>query len=924
MLTISKALSASQAETYHREEFANAKGNYYSEGESIRGEWHGKLAEQWGLHGEVDQEQFARLANGQHPTSGEQLVRHTTPRQYLDARGETVRPMEHRAGWDATFSAPKSVSLTALVGGDDDVRQAHRESVRIAIDELEKYVQARMGGNRPAETTGKWAAASFEHDSARPVEGYAAPQLHTHVVFFNLTETDKGESRALQPRELYRSQQYGTAIYRSELALRLRELGYEIDQGRSGQPEVRGYTREYLEASSPRSQQIRDHLEQHGLNGAAAAQIAAHQTRDEKLPSITHDEMQQKHRDLAAKFGNQPECVVGEAHNRQVEEHSSEQKRQHIESAITYAREKNVERQSVVDERDLMRDSLRRSMGEASFAEVRDRFESRVESRGLVGVESEGPARAFTTEQMIGYEKDTIAMMRAGKNQHDALVSSETWHEVEAKHMHLSSSQRAAVEQILSSQDKITGLEGTAGAGKTTSLAAIREAVEGEGYEVRGLAPTSRAAHKLSESGIESGTLQLHLHREDGPDDGQKRLYILDESSLASTKQLNQFLHQLHEQDRVLLVGDTRQHEAVEAGRPYQQLQEAGMQTAHLDEIVRQKDVALKQAVEQLARGDVWEAIQNLDQQGRVHEFADRTERLTEIAREYAREPKGTLVISPDNESRRELNALIHREMQERGEVSQEEHKLRVLDSRQEMTGADRQWAAQYEPGDVVRYSRGSKVLGIEPGEYVRVKNVDAGENRITIERESGEHQSYDPRRLSGVSVYNESERVFSQGDRVQFTGPSKELHVANRDLGTIEEINGAGDVAIRLDSGREVRFNVDEHPHLDHGYAVTSHSSQGQTAERVLIHVDTEKSEQLVNNRFAYVSVSRAQYDAQIYTNDGSELARDLSRDVSQRTATESQEQEPAGEKIETAPKRQEEHKEEQTQEQALEIGIG
>jgi conjugative relaxase-like TrwC/TraI family protein len=924
MLTISKALSASQAEIYHREEFANPQANYYSEGENIRGEWHGKLAEQWGLRGEVDQEQFARLANGQHPTNGEQLVRHTTPREYLDARGETVRPMEHRAGWDATFSAPKSVSLTALLGGDDDVRQAHRESVRIAIDELEKYVQARMGGNRAAETTGKWVAASFEHDSARPVDGYAAPQLHTHVVFFNLTETENGESRALQPRELYRSQQYGTAIYRSELALRLKELGYEIEQGRSSQPEIRGYTREYLEASSPRSQQIRDHLEQHGLRGAGAAQIAAHQTRDEKLPSITHEEMQQKHRDVAAKFGNQPERVVGEAQNRQVEEHGSEQKQQHIESALTYAREKNLERQSVVDERDLMRDSLRRSMGEASFAEVRDRFEKHVESRGLVGVESESPARAFTTEQMIGYEKDTIAMMRAGKNQHDPLVSSETRREVEEKHVRLSSSQRAAVEQILSSQDKITGLEGTAGAGKTTSLAAVREAVEGEGYEVRGLAPTSRAAHKLSESGIESGTLQRHLHREGRPDDRQKRLYVLDESSLASTKQLNQFLRQLHDQDRVLLVGDTRQHEAVEAGRPYQQLQEAGMQTAHLDEIVRQKDPTLKEAVEQLARGDVSEAIRNLDQQGRVHEVADRTERLTEISREYAREPKGTLVISPDNESRRELNTLIHREMQERGEVSQEEHKVRVLDSRQEMTGADRQWAAQYEPGDVVRYSRGSKVLGIEPGEYARVKNVEAGENRITIERESGEFLSYDPRRLSGVSVYNESERVFSQGDRVQFTAPSKELHVANRDLGTIEEINGAGDVAIRLDSGREVRLNVDEHPHLDHGYAVTSHSSQGQTAERVLIHVDTEKSEQLVNNRFAYVSVSRAQYDAQIYTNNGSELARDLSRDVSQRTATESQEQEPAGEKIETVSARHEEPKEEQAQAQALEMGIG
>ena len=147
---------------------------------------------------------------------------------------------------------------------------------------------------------------------------------------------------------------------------------------------------------------------------------------------------------------------------------------------------------------------------------------------------------------------------------------------------------------------------------------------------------------------------------------------------------------------------------------------------------------------------------------------------------------------------------------------------------------------------------------------------------------------------------------------------------MANRDLGTIEEINAAGDVAIRLDSGREVRFNVDDHPHLDHGYAVTSHSSQGQTAERVLIHVDTEKSEQLVNSRFAYVSVSRGQYDAQIYTNDRSELARDLSRDVSQRTATESQEQEPAGGKMETGSARHEEPKEEQAQAQGLEIGIG
>jgi hypothetical protein len=719
---------------------------------------------------------------------------------------------------------------------------------------------------------------------------------------------------------LYRSQQYATAIYRSELALRLKGQGYDIERGKSGQPEIRGYTREYLDASSPRSQQIQAYLEQQGVKGAGAAQIAAHQTRDDKLPAITHAEMQQKHRDVAAQFGQQPEQVIRAAHERRVEQ-DPRQEQQHLESALTYAQEKNLERHAVTDERELMRDALKRSMGEASFAEVRDKFHNRIESGDLIEVESKSPARAFTTEQMIGYERDTIAKMRKGQNLDNPLVSPETWRHVEEKHPHLSSSQRAAVEQILTSHDRITGLEGVAGAGKTTSLAAVREAAEHEGYEVFGLAPTSRAAQKLAESGIESGTLQRHLVRSEQPDGEQKRLYILDESSLASTKQMNELLHRLHGGDRVLLVGDKRQHEAVEAGRPYRQLQEAGMHTARLHEVVRQKEPELKEAVEQLARGDVHGAVANLDQQGRVHEIVGREERLGAIAREYAREPQGTLVISPDNESRRELNTLIHRQMQARGDVNPEEHKLRVLDSRHEMTGADRQWAAQYGEGDLVRYTRGSKVLGIDPGEYARVDRVDARENRITIERENGGQQTYDPRRLSGVAVYQEAQRGFSQGDRVQFTAPSRELQVANRELGTIERVGQSGDLEVRMDSGLEVRFNIREHPHLDHGYAVTSHSSQGQTADRVLIHVDTDKSELLVNSRFAYVSVSRGQYDVHIYTNDSSQLARNLSRDNSQRTATEVHEQQPTSPKNEPASERGERPAQE---EQGHSLGMG
>jgi conjugative relaxase-like TrwC/TraI family protein len=889
MLTISRPLSAGQARRYHAEEFQNARDNYYTRSDQIRGEWHGRLATRWGLHGEVREEHFCRLAEGQHPLTGEQLVRHQTARTYTNERGAAVTTMEHRAGWDATFSAPKSVSLTALVGGDERVRHAHRESVTVALDELERYVQARLGGNHPAETSGRWVAARFEHDSARPVDGYAAPQLHTHVVFFNLTETADGDVRAVQPRELYKTQQYATAVYRSELAARLGALGYQIDRGASGQPEVRGYTQAYLEASSPRRQQIEAHLAQAQRTGAGAAQIAAHQTREAKL-DLTHEEMQRRHRSMAEAFGNQPEQVVRAAEERS---YSLEPNHAHItaHAAVTFGKERNIEREAVVDERVVLRDALNRSIGDLTLSEIKVDFETRVGNGEFIQVEQApgAPGRSFTTREMIDLERDPIRMMRAGQHARPALASGATRHDIEQAHPHLNTQQRAAVQHLLASQDQVLALEGVAGAGKTTALAAVRDGAEREGYRVEGFAPTSRAAQKLGDAGITSGTLQRHLARREEPHDGQPRLYVLDESSLASTKQMNEFLHRLTPQDRVLLVGDVRQHQAVEVGRPYHQLQDAGIETVRLDEIVRQQDPALKHVVEHLSRGDVRAAIQQLEQQGRVHEITERSDRLTTIAREYARHPEGTLVVSPDNQSRREINQIIHGLMQTKGQVDHEEHRVRVLVARQEITGADRQWAQQYEPGDVVRYTTGSKVLALNAGEYARVDQVHAQDNRLTVSRTDGERVTYDPRRLQGVTVYREADRTFASGDRVQFTAPYRERHVANRELGTIEQVEADGVFRIRLDSGRTIAFNADAHPHLDYGYAITSHSSQGQTADRVLVHVDTERAgEALVNSRLAYVAVSRGRYDAQLYTNDKGRLGAALSRDVSHRSAIE------------------------------------
>ena len=223
---------------------------------------------------------------------------------------------------------------------------------------------------------------------------------------------------------------------------------------------------------------------------------------------------------------------------------------------------------------------------------------------------------------------------------------------------------------------------------------------------------------------------------------------------------------------------------------------------------------------------------------------------------------------------------MIHRAMQDEGRVEAREQRVRILVPRQDVTGADRQWAERYTVGDVVRYSKGSEIFRVGSGDYGRVEQINGRDNLVTVSlRSSGERVTYDPRRLQGVTLYRHEDRTFSKGDRVQLTARDREHDIANRELGTIEKIQRVR-LQVRLDSGRALTLPTNSQLHLDHGYAVTSHSSQGQTADRVLVHVDTQRaSEALVNQRLAYVAVSRGRYDAQIYTDDAQELVQAISR---------------------------------------------
>ncbi|HZS45966.1 MAG TPA: MobF family relaxase [Blastocatellia bacterium] len=902
MLTLSKPLSAGQAKNYHQEQYANGRESYYSERDQIAGQWYGRLAEEWGLAGGVQQEQFERLADGQDPNTGKQLVKHVKSRKQTNKYGEEVTTTEHRAGWDATFSAPKSVSLAALVGGDERIKEAHRESVLIALGELEKFTQSRMGGNKPSQTTGKFAAAIFEHDAARPDQktGYAAPQLHSHVVIFNMTETAEGRIRALQEREIFRSQHFATAIYRINLAERLQQLGYEIRVDRKGAPQIKGISPEYIDASSPRRRDIerqasnmQARLEAEGVTvkeGAGINQAAA--LADRRSKKFDREEMKARHLAMDAGFGNQARMVVEQALERGPVQKTAEEIDRWTSEAVTFARDNAMEREAVADWRKLRTDAYRRGLGLTTYQAIEKEIAARQRAGEFVGIEQVNRPKEMTTRHMLDLEYSNIKTVLDARGTVQPIISEKHASPLinflsERQGVKLNSDQESALTEILTSGDRIIALQGGAGTGKTTVLTFLKDAAEQSGYRLQGLAPTTRAAALLAESGMPTKTLQRFLYEPAIPTDS-KNLYVLDESSLSSTRNIYKFFDRLGPDDRILLVGDRRQHQAIQAGSPFEQLQLHGVETAKLTEIVRQKNPELKSAVEKLSERNVREAIRELNDQGRILEFSDDRTRFHEIAKDYAANPENTLVIAPVNRERVAINTLIHQELQSQGVVDKKDHHFTVYVARQEMTGAERTFAGAYQPSqDIIRYNNRSEVYGVRAGEYGRVIEADHEKNLLTVRMDEGREITYDPRRLSGVTVYQEANRAFAVGDQIQFRLPLRDQKVANGQRGKIEGIEDS-ELRVRLDSGKLAAVDARQFPHFDHGYAVTSYSSQGQTVDRVLINATSMESGPALNDRMAYVAVSRARDEETIYTDSKDDIGFVLDRQVDKQMALE------------------------------------
>ena len=510
-----------------------------------------------------------------------------------------------------------------------------------------------------------------------------------------------------------------------------------------------------------------------------------------------------------------------------------------------------------------------------------------------------GHGKHWTTDAALAKESETIALMQAGQGKSKPIMK--RWvAETKLHRGRLNDGQKEAVKVVLSTKDRVVGVQGYAGTGKTTMLNRLRSLAEKQDYHVTGLAPSASAARTLErEAGIESETLQRFTARHAGIAEGRgtdkgvrnlrsvyrRTLLVVDESSLASTEQMRDLLKiaTTLRAARVVLVGDERQLEGVEAGTPFAQLQRAGMQTAVMDEIVRQRDTQLMEAVRAGLAGDVKTAFQMLGDRvsevTRDHLGVDVAERWLELPRD---ERERTGVIAPTRALRDEINERIRARLIEEGVIHGPAMESEKLISRG-MTNAEMAVTSNYAEDDTVIFNRRYKTLGVEKGDEREVANVDRERNTVHLKDRERHVVEWRPyllaARKGGVEVYRSEAMELRAGDRVRFTRNDPALGLVNGQVAKVDFIEQDG-VRFRLEDGTALRLSANDPQlrHMDRAWASTAHAFQGRTIDNVIAAMEANHPH-LTTQRTFYVAISRARDHAELVTDDASRLSQHLEK---------------------------------------------
>lgn len=857
MLSV-RRVNSGQASTYY------TKDDYYLD--ESPGQWYGNLGETLGFTGNIDQDDWLSLIQGVDPQG-----------RFKIQSKITKDDEKHTAGVDLTFSAPKSVSIAALVLKDERLIQAHKNAVAKTLSLVEKkYTNFRLhtGGEVTSEHTGNMLAGVFFHISSRELD----PQMHSHCVVLNFTETPDGDMRAMDYYDVYKFKMFLGQTYRSYLAMEVKDLGYQIEADSKGFFEIVGMPKEMMDEFSQRSAQIEKRVEElrkempylpdYELKNMAT--IETRKSKDE--PGI--EELNRQWIERCAEHGIDLHLLATEILTN---EESKEPP--NINDIIDKSLSIVTENEAAPHSEMILFVAQKLSGDNYDFHDLKQALN---ENQNVVKLND----NQYTTHEMIKLEHDIVQQVRDGRDKYEANLSKydvavqirtyELQKTIATKIEHnLTSGQKESIQHILCSKDNIVAIQGDAGTGKTTMLDVVRTICDRDNREIIGLSVTGKAASEIEEaSQIKSTTLASFKA---GDEDLKGKVVVVDEASMLSIREMKAIMDRCDDTTKLVLIGDTKQLQSIGQGRIFSSLQEKSViNTIRMSDTIRQSGTPeYKDIVDTLGNREILAAYDKLEKKGMVHEVTNRSTRLQEIANRYLENPRNTIIVTAANKDREELNQIIRTQLIAKGTVKHDVTNYCTRENKSLM-GTDRYYAENYSTGDLIISSKNSVMS--RAGAEGKVVSVDIKNNTIEVIKIKDHSRHTISLKESGgdIQAYAEKGRAFATGDKILFLKNDKKLNVKNGQAGYITGIDKeTGNMSVKLENGQMRTFNPQrEYRYIGYGYTLTDYKAQGQTERHVIYHADTTKG---VNFNQAYVGITRGKDSVSIYTDSQKDFKKNI-----------------------------------------------
>jgi len=891
MLSVSNISSGQAASGYYRAEGYYLDGS--KEGEQST-EYFGKGANEAGLSGVIQDDQFAALLDGQAPNG--QLIG-----RYRD--GER----QHVNGIDLTFSAPKSVSIAALVVGDKDVQRAHVEAVKTTMAFVESNIaqyRTAKDGVTEIHTGGKIVAGFFHHDTSRALD----PQLHSHVVMTNMVQGDDGNFRALHNVEIYRQKMPLGQLYRNALANNLERLGFETTRDDKGFFEISSMNETVMRTFSKRREQIEASLKDRGLSpDAKSSALAALATRSSKKP-VDRSELSQAWAEEVKSLGLDPNRLLENLRDpsrvqtspsnlsprdlalRAVDfaiSHLSEKKSvySHSETMVSILQyDKSVDPRLASQELSaLLADKVLYSVNRKKGLHYTDKVNVQMETDNLRRMaDAQGRTTGIdmrrVSEKVLRQTSDTALSRRLANSS-------------------LTDGQKDAVAMALSSTEgKLVGIQGLAGTGKTYMMSTVVRFAAGRGYGVDGIAPSNKAVKELDGSIAGSRTIENVLTRfEAGGKDGDKSktILVVDESSMLSSEGMNRVLRMAETRGyaRVVLMGDIKQLDAVGAGSAFRQLQERGLPVALMTDIARQNTQEGRDAVIAAVSGNIAQAMEVMKTvvevgEGQGHRHAIARELAERYANLDASDREKTAVIVMTNAVRQEVNQGVQMLLQERGVLDGKKVEVDSLDPRN-FSQAEAGEVRSYQVGNIVLAPVAHKASGMQSDTLYIVTKIDEANERLTLSSPDGETVNLDLkpglRLAQKLAVFKPSKTEVFAGDSVKFRITDRDNGIVNSFQATVSEVSETS-IMLRTEDGETKTLSTDSlaAKGMQLSYSATAHDFQGSTVERVYLGMSS--TEQLATQKAFYVGLSRMVSETHLVTDNAANLTQRIQENTGER----------------------------------------